>query len=119
MSLLIEALLFAFVLIVGVALCILTVLADGEKVLKEQELPPLTKDQRELIEQVNKNREQGIVSAADKRYQEKLERARRAAEKRNRKVSLACPNCGAPLNAIYERCEFCDMSYREASDAQD
>ena len=28
--------------------------------------------------------------------------------------ALVCPYCGAPLKAIYVRCDFCGLSYREA-----
>jgi predicted RNA-binding Zn-ribbon protein involved in translation (DUF1610 family) len=35
------------------------------------------------------------------------------------RIALACPNCGAPLDAIYIRCEYCEMSYKEAKDVQE
>ena len=32
----------------------------------------------------------------------------------NELEALVCPYCGAPLKAIYIRCDFCGLSYREA-----
>jgi predicted RNA-binding Zn-ribbon protein involved in translation (DUF1610 family) len=31
--------------------------------------------------------------------------------------ALLCPNCGAPLKAIYYRCEYCGLSYIEAQES--
>ena len=50
-------------------------------------------------------------SQADINYKKNLLKKMMFEEESSGVFAVECPKCGAPLNAIYEKCQFCDSSY--------
>lgn len=108
----------ALLIIVGIlGLAAFVFVSEFDEKIKSQSTT-LTPEQQAIVDQIGKDKDQKVMSEADKKYKENLAKAKSTKAKRNTKVALACPNCGAPLKAVYEACEYCGMSYREAHNAQ-
>ena len=58
--------------------------------------------------------QQYLQTNADKNYNAKIREAERKDWEDDERDALACINCGAPLKAIYMRCEYCGLSHVEA-----
>lgn len=114
-------LLIAFVLVfVGFFLyALISVLKENaeerrnpKKPLTEEEIARLRKIAEE--ERKNKKNTAKKMTKACAAYANKVNA--RNNTKQQIRFAVLCPNCGAPLEAIYCRCEYCGSAYKELGD---
>jgi hypothetical protein len=109
-----EQLLIGVLIFVGI---IISAFIEVAKENRQERLNPkktLSPEEIELRRQKEEEMKQQVRSKhAEALRKSKDEAARKVRENRR---AVLCPNCGAPLKTIYTECEYCEMSYKEASD---
>ena len=105
---LIEYLIAGVVLLIYIGILAITGKLDKESSLTEEDLATNI-----VMGGIPDN---DLKTQADINYRRAVNKRKKYLAKKKKRFAVMCPNCGAPLETIYTRCKYCDMSYKEASD---
>lgn len=113
-----ELLIYAVIVIVMFIKAVIEVALEERQKKDHQEV---TVDNSAAYEQklrhaMQKTDDSNLKTQADIDYRRAYKAAKQKDLDSRKRVAVACPNCGAPLKTIYDRCDFCEMSYKEAND---